>query len=157
MNIKKNKWVGVDLDGTLAEDMPGAPHDDFYIGPPISRMVERIKQWRAEGIEVRILTARAGHRRNIIYIEKWCQEHLGEILPVTDKKDYDMAVLYDDRAIGIERNTGIELAENARNAGFEAGYQACLNRMTDTKPLTDDQKEELRYYHGGYGRDTTKT
>jgi hypothetical protein len=119
MNIKKGKWIGVDLDGTLAEDMPGAPHDDFYIGPPISRNGGRIKQWRAEGIEVRILTARAGHSaKHHLHVEKWCQEHLGEILPVTDKKDYDMAVLYDDRAIGIERNTGIELADIARNAGF---------------------------------------
>lgn len=49
-------WIGVDLDGTLA-------HYDYWrgfdhIGEPIPLMADRVKQWLADGIEVRIVTAR---------------------------------------------------------------------------------------------------
>lgn len=49
-------WIAVDLDGTLAQcdDTTGFPE----IGPPIPRMVERVKAWLAEGRDVRIFTAR---------------------------------------------------------------------------------------------------
>src|SRR5690349_18780615 len=49
-------WIGVDLDGTLAEyhGWKGVEH----IGPPIPEMVARVKQWLAEGRDVRIFTAR---------------------------------------------------------------------------------------------------
>lgn len=46
-------WIGVDLDGTLA-------HYDKWIGPehigePIAPMVDRVRAWLGQGIEVRIL------------------------------------------------------------------------------------------------------
>ena len=49
-------WIGVDLDGTLAEYLgwQGMGH----IGEPIAPMVERVKAWLAEGKDVRIFTAR---------------------------------------------------------------------------------------------------
>lgn len=43
-------WIGVDLDGTLAEYHGW---DDGRIGAPIPKMVQRVKQWLAEGKEVR--------------------------------------------------------------------------------------------------------
>lgn len=104
-------WVGVDLDGTLAEYKHMVVWDGS-IGPPVPQMVERVKALRAQGIEVRILTARvasddarlvAGQRR---LVEAWCREHLGEVLAVTAQKDYDMVVLFDDRAVRIVENTG---------------------------------------------------
>lgn len=51
-----NGWIAVDLDGTLAEytTWQGVTH----IGKPIPAMVDRIKMWLDEGIEVRIFTAR---------------------------------------------------------------------------------------------------
>lgn len=102
-------WIGVDLDGTLAEYHGWSSLED--IGNPIPRMQERVKQWLAEGKEVRIFTARANVPSNILYIEEWCTKHLGQTLKVTATKDLDMMVLYDDRAIQVIRNTGELLQE----------------------------------------------
>ncbi|MEI8285241.1 MAG: hypothetical protein WCG52_09650, partial [bacterium] len=48
-------WIGVDLDGTLAEFIG----DMSFIGEPIMPMLNRVKTWLANGREVRIFTARA--------------------------------------------------------------------------------------------------
>mgnify|MGYP000971765917 CR=1 FL=1 len=121
-------WIGVDLDGTLAnyEGWRGAE----YIGDPIAAMVERVKAWRADGKEVRIFTARvhplayiapngdyiaisdAGHAeigyacRVVNRIHEWMTIHLGEVLPVTCCKDYGMVEMWDDRAVRVKANTG---------------------------------------------------
>jgi hypothetical protein len=100
-------WIAVDLDGTLAyyDGWRGPEH----IGEPIMPMVERVKAWLAEGIEVRIFTARvsdeAGTRAGFA-IADWCEKHIGQVLPVTNVKDYGMVELWDDRAITVEQNTG---------------------------------------------------
>lgn len=39
-------------------------------------------------------------------IRGWCREHIGQELPVTCIKDFAMLLLYDDRAVHVERNTG---------------------------------------------------
>jgi hypothetical protein len=102
-------WIGVDLDGTLAH------YDDWQgiavIGPPIAPMVARVKTWLAEGIEVRIFTARVSGPAALAaaarpHIEKWCREHIGQVLPVTATKDFGMYQLWDDRAVQVECNTG---------------------------------------------------
>lgn len=115
-------WIGVDLDGTLAEY--GGWKGPEHIGAPVPAMVERVKAWLAEGREVRIFTARVdggtvalsmgnadGEQvRNVElvrgYIHAWCLEHIGTILPVTNVKDYGMIELWDDRAIRVRINTG---------------------------------------------------
>jgi hypothetical protein len=120
-------WIGVDLDGTLATYEKWAGPTE--IGEPIPAMVERVKQWLVEGIEVRIFTARAyplGYvhapycsdwkpgdnyetvvaKQAVESIMLWCEKHLGQILPVTCIKDYSMYELWDDRAVQVERNTG---------------------------------------------------
>jgi hypothetical protein len=117
MSSKGNSgWIGVDLDGTLAEyDVWRGPD---HIGKPIPLMLERVKRWLAEGREVRIFTARvyhpsddlarffdAAHAREVI--EKWCLEHLGQRLQVTCTKDYSMIEVWDDRAIQVVPNTGL--------------------------------------------------
>jgi hypothetical protein len=100
-------WIGVDLDGTLATygDWKGPNH----IGEPIPAMIERVKQWLEEGLEVRIFTARVwGEKRQSIIkpIEDWCLEHIGQVLPITCEKDYGMIELWDDRCVQVEINTG---------------------------------------------------
>lgn len=107
-------WIGVDLDGTLAEyhGWQGIDH----IGDPIKPMQDRVKGWLAEGIKVKIFTARASEpdaealKAVISYIEEWCEEHLGQKLEVTCKKDFAMTDLYDDRCHRVEVNTGKILA-----------------------------------------------
>lgn len=115
-------WIGVDLDGTLAEyhGWVGIEH----IGAPVPAMIERVKGWLAEGQDVRIFTSRVcggdgsdgcegvvdpdcrdtGMARK--YVQEWCFEHLGQVLPVTNIKDFGMVVLWDDRCVSVERNTG---------------------------------------------------
>jgi len=119
-------WIGVDLDGCLAE-YHGWTGD---VGPPVPAMLARVKQWLAQGIEVRIVTARvavcparsdesgcvaspgfAEQQRAII--DAWCEEHLGRPLPVTPQKDFQMVTLYDDRCVPVEKNTGRLLLEGA--------------------------------------------
>ena len=109
-----NGWIGVDLDGTLAEyeGWKGADH----IGKPIPLMVERVKQWIAEGKEVKIFTARVSSNNPIRQesennITKWCKEYIGRVLPITAEKDYGMIELWDDRCIQVVPNLGIAVQD----------------------------------------------
>lgn len=47
-------WIGVDLDGTLAQHSG----DISRIGEPIEPMCDRVRKWLKEGADVRIVTAR---------------------------------------------------------------------------------------------------
>lgn len=108
-------WIGVDLDGTLAEyhGWKGASH----IGAPIPRMLERVKAWLAEGKDVRIFTARVYHNGMSVRVHEasvarsaiaaWCEEYIGQELRITNVKDYEMVELWDDRAVQVVRNTGM--------------------------------------------------
>jgi hypothetical protein len=114
-----NGWIGVDLDGTLA--IYDGWHGPTHIGEPIQIMVDRIKDWLEEGIEVRIVTARMagqsapGHMtpeemREVI------QEWLVDVcdlprLKCTCSKDYGMLQLWDDRAVQVHPNTGKPVGE----------------------------------------------
>jgi len=100
------EWIGVDLDGTLAHYDGWKGHD--HIGAPIEPMVHRVKQWRSEGITVKIFTARvfADDAQVKTAIQAWCSEHIGEVLPITNQKDWAMKELWDDRAVQIIHNTG---------------------------------------------------
>lgn len=109
-----NGWIGVDLDGTLAEyhGWQGETH----IGKPIPAMVDRVKRWIKDGKDVRIFTARVstanGNRAKstVDEIEKairyWCIKHIGESLKITCSKDFDMISLWDDRCVQVVPNTG---------------------------------------------------
>lgn len=101
-----NKWIGVDLDGTLA--MYGEWQGYLHIGEPIPEMVKRVQEWLDAGIEVRIFTARldggGAHAAQIIKL--WCKQHIGQMLEVTNVKTAGMIELWDDRAVRVERNTG---------------------------------------------------
>lgn len=112
-------WVGVDLDGTLARY--DAWEGPMVIGAPIAPMVERVKRWLDEGVEVRIFTARfSGFATKqeelavVAAIQEWCLEHVGQALPVTNVKDYAMAELWDDRAVQVVKNEGHPVGESTR-------------------------------------------
>lgn len=106
-----NGWIGVDLDGTLAQWQAG--HDSRHIGPPVEAMLARVKRWVSMGIEVRIFTARASVESHIPPVQEWLKEHGLEGLQVTNVKDYRMLQLWDDRAIQVIPNTG-ELFKNSK-------------------------------------------
>lgn len=102
--MASREWIGVDLDKTLAHY-----ESDQYpeIGPPVEKMMSRVKQWLRAGIEVRIVTARAAKGpEDIGRIQKWLEEHgIGDV-KITDKKDEDMRELWDDKAVAVVPNTG---------------------------------------------------
>lgn len=129
--MSEQGWIGVDLDGTLAEydEWRGADH----IGKPIPAMVARVKQWLKEGKAVKIFTARVydGKERTRWYIEDWCMEYLGTILPVTNLKDYGMVELWDDRAVQVVPNTGEALID--RIAQLEAERDALAAALDSLK------------------------
>lgn len=122
-------WIGVDLDGTLAEYHGWVGPEE--IGAPIPLMVERVKDWLAKGQEVRIFTARcyplnyvpvsySPHwaprdyeqiiaKNAVEAIRDWCALYLGQVLPITCVKDYKMWQLWDDRAVQVRQNTGVRM------------------------------------------------
>lgn len=117
-------WIGVDLDGTLAEwQAESSVHE---IGPPIPAMTQRVLNWCNAGQDVRIFTARVGvcgetshegtadqafadYQRRLI--QDWCQAHLGRVLPVTATKDFRMIELWDDRCKQVISNRGVTVEE----------------------------------------------
>jgi len=123
-------WIGIDLDGTLARY---PPEGDACIGTPVTEMIARVVKWRQAGWTVKIVTARIappiGHSEKLTLIAditKWWQEalihylqsnaaetlngaeaaKLIQPLPVTHCKDLGLLVLYDDRCVQVEENTG---------------------------------------------------
>jgi hypothetical protein len=115
MPLGYDKWIGVDLDGTMAvyDGWKGAEH----VGEPLPEMVSRVRTWIAQGKNVRIITARAfappdnpiaqrDAAHAVLAIQDWSLKHLGAVLPITCVKDYGMEEIWDDRAIQMERNTG---------------------------------------------------
>jgi hypothetical protein len=110
------EWVGCDLDETLAyyDEWKGIAH----IGEPIPRIVNIVKRLLGQHINVKIFTARIGHRPLsevsivVTAIEDWCEKHIGQVLEVTSAKDYNMLFMLEDRCIQIEPNTGRILGDD---------------------------------------------
>lgn len=98
-------WIGVDFDGTLSvyDHWRGIDH----VGAPIKPMCDRVRNWLDQGVEVRIFTARcAGPEDCKPAIEKFCMGQFGEVLPITNVKDFGLIELWDDRAVQVRYNTG---------------------------------------------------
>ncbi len=132
MSERLQPWIGVDLDGTLAEYEKFVHHT--HIGKPIPLMVERVKGWLQEGKIVKIFTARVspGHSESELKevkeaIDVWTFLVFGQILPVTCNKDYEMVELWDDRAVQVEPNTGRIVQEVEYDRGYDDGYSYGVN------------------------------
>jgi hypothetical protein len=138
--VESEGWIGVDLDGTLAHYEGWQGIDK--IGEPIPLKVGRVKAWLAEGQQVRIMTARVhpnqdGRVLEVVryWIEKWCLEQFGQVLPITHEKDFGMKELWDDRVVQVEKNTGMSVVDLARysplgdNHHNAAKCPYCLGQM----------------------------
>lgn len=100
--------VAVDLDGTLAEyDRWRGNH---HIGQPVAAILDRVIALLKDGHEVTIFTSRVAgdwpdHIKDLEqtrrYIEMWCHEHVGRILPVTAIKHGWFTEFWDDKALGV--------------------------------------------------------
>lgn len=72
-------------------------------------MLGRVLAWQANGIEVRIFTARASAPEQIPPIREWLLKHgLGD-MQITNVKDFGMIQLWDDRCVQVETNTGMAI------------------------------------------------
>lgn len=106
-------WIGVDFDGTLA--IYNGHSSSVDLGPPVPAMVEQVKKWIANGMTVKVFTARMtdipGNPVEEIRkaMEDWTEKHIGTRLEITNVKDYGMVELWDDRAVGVLFNKGIPL------------------------------------------------
>lgn len=92
--LRSRGWVGVDLDGTLAtyESWPA----DGSVGAPVEMMLDRVRSWLADGIDVRIFTARVSDgdpRGQREVISAWLVEHVGVA-------DHERERFLDDRTVG---------------------------------------------------------
>ena len=144
-------WVGVDLDGTLAKY--DRWHGPDIIGDPIPTMADRVKDWIACGQEVRIFTARvstdSSAKRNLEVqiargaISAWCVKHLGRELPITCSKDFGMIMLYDDRCVQVEHNTGRLIGEGV-DAQESKDYRALLQKFVDLGRLSAVRLEGMK-------------
>ena len=117
-------WMGVDFDGTLVTSV--TKQWDGPFGTPIAPMVERVKEWLAQGIGVRIFTARVSPKHKdgswqdgaaLDAMKKrigdWCEEHLGQRLESTCEKDHSIIQLWDDKAVQVSRDTGKQVGHTA--------------------------------------------
>jgi len=104
-------WIGVDLDGTLASEIPDSEDPD-YIGEPVTAMMQRVQDWIAQGQTVKIFTARASVPRQIALVKEWLKKHGLPDLEVTNAKDFKMIELWDDRAVQVARNSGQPLEKD---------------------------------------------
>ncbi|OHX12518.1 hypothetical protein BI347_08035 [Chromobacterium sphagni] len=132
---KMTKWIGVDLDGTLAQ----VSHGNFgMIGRPVEAMMNRVKAWLNEGdYEVRIFTARAADPNQIGKVKDWLSRNGLAGLEVTHLKDRDMIELWDDKAVRVERNTG-KVCEGCGNAERDQpGFSHRKRTLSDIPQHTD--------------------
>lgn len=132
-------WYGVDFDGTLA-NYESWETNGTGLGTPIPLMLERVRRWLAQGIEVRIFTARAAsnsrnREKDIERIGNWTEMYLGKRLRVTAEKDFNMIALWDDRAVAVEANSGEALHDH------------------HTDPLTAEEELVLAWRTGSFGED----
>jgi len=104
------RWI---FDGTLAEAED--PYDPRRIGKPIPRMINLVKKYLKQGKKVVILTARLNTKvhtpEQLNYTRRligaYTKKFVGQRLPSTAEKHHAMALIYDDRAVQVEHNTGI--------------------------------------------------
>lgn len=98
-------WHGIDLDGTLAHYTGWKGPDD--IGEPVPLMMARVKRMLADGMTLKIFTARACIPEQVQPVKDWLKKHGLPDLEVTNVKDFGMVELFDDRAVQVIPNTGL--------------------------------------------------
>lgn len=123
----EDRWIGVDFDGCLAHY---TEWKGDTVGEPIPLMVDRVKKWVAEGKNVKILTARTtseSHKN----IDLWMDKHFKFRLNITNIKDSNMEVLWDDRCVQVDKNEGTSIVER---------LQKTIEKMTDALMFYSDEE-----------------
>lgn len=145
-------WIGVDIDRTLVEFHFGKWDGINHFGAPLPGMVERIRKGLAAGKKFKIFTARIcncgrathGQQHTVLLIQRWCQQHIGAILPITNMKDCGCREIWDDIARQVIPNTGEFLDEKYQALEAEkASLQEEVKRLRKEAEDLRDEKESL--------------
>jgi hypothetical protein len=100
---KQPGWIGIDLDGTLAHYRSRSGIES--IGNIIGPMQARVEHWLTTGFEVRIFTARATDPLLTEITQQWLQATGLPALDITNRKDFDLLQIWDDRAVQVKTNS----------------------------------------------------
>jgi len=121
-------YIGVDFDGCLAKALDQYREGD--VGAPVWAMVNRVKQWIKAGKKVKILTARADNPQDVASISYFLHKVGLPELEITNVKDHNLIALWDDRAVAVQKNTGVPLSPEIYSAtlrAFCAEYPVALS------------------------------
>lgn len=97
-------WVGFDFDGTLVRFPDGTTGKNY--GADNTRVVELMRSLKKAGIPVKVVSARAVADASRAVVQAWLDGHELADVPITDKKDFHMAALFDDLAISVDAASG---------------------------------------------------
>lgn len=114
-------WIGFDFDGTLVSHFGGQSLG--IIGPVIPAMARRVNLALQMGYGAKIVTARVAssnpdREQQRAMIQDWLQANGLPALEVTAEKDFLMILLYDDRAVQVQTNTGMCVGFDPLQAGL---------------------------------------
>lgn len=145
------KTIAVDFDGTLADDSRVKYPE---CGPPVWRMVERVRRWIAEGHEVVLFTARLAEkdvhreRDQVKRLTEWLDLYGihntdGTVIAMTAWKLPKFDEFWDDKAVRVARNLGVtETVISGETAGV----------VLDGRYLTPETSQlELNFGGGEHG------
>jgi hypothetical protein len=107
---RKREHIALDFDGTLSE-YHGYRGPCNY-GPPIPFMVAKVKYHLGLGDKFTIFSARASSIAECNGIKAWLKQHGLPEFPVTNTKLPQFTQFWDDRAVHIEKNTGMTTTES---------------------------------------------
>lgn len=93
-----NLWVGFDFDGTLV----GPPSGGKSYGDDYPAMLSLLKLLIEHNIQVKIFTARAAYPQSAAIVQDWITSRGLPNLPITDKKDFNLALIIDNYAISVK-------------------------------------------------------
>ncbi|MGQ5525282.1 hypothetical protein ACUHMQ_18750 [Chitinimonas sp. PSY-7] len=131
-----SKWIGVELEGTLAEYNERFPNQ---IGEPVNAMLLRVKGWLNEGKTVKVLSRRAKAGSSNYEVNSWLRNQGLSMLEVVPMEK-DMASLWSARAVRVELNDG-KLCNGCKHVPENQFHQQGGGRetytMTDYYTLTD--------------------
>jgi DNA-directed RNA polymerase beta subunit len=130
-------WVGFDLDGTLAYSEDGEFSKD-KVGKPIEDMLELARGLVASGARIKIFTARAADKENLPAVEAWLEEHGLGGTEITNVKDPGMRTLFDDRAMRVAKNKGLQGTLSKEHMDYLTGTD---KKGTFEGPVLDQLKQ----------------
>jgi hypothetical protein len=115
--------IAYDFDKTLSvyEEGDIDKYGPEFVGPPIQRMIDEVRQAIADGHDVYIFTARVNPgdsyeqalnaTKSYLVLADFCLKQFGTLLPITHEKSRSWKRIVDDRADQVIPNTGVRVTE----------------------------------------------